>query len=308
MDTRREIVLGIYDDLRRIVGEFERERSPDEEQITRIRSRVEKDVAEIAKLDRRFSHAHLESARFYWAAGEREDAFNALEKARKIRESNPQVYLLRGRFRLNEYISQQTMRLTQISFNELIRSFGTPEGLAQDTEAMRSLMETGVRDLVEYRRLARQQRGEPATGEAELAFAEGVQAFYDEQYERAGPLLRSAVSSTHVNRDAALLLAIVHSMTGAYEKIEADLVQAGPNRETEANIRVFIGIHLLARLEEDPDNEKLTEALIEDMARMILLGEQGQTTILDMVPPILLQRYSPLISRAKDRAELLRGR
>jgi predicted Ser/Thr protein kinase len=302
---RRDAVLALHSQLEQIVRDFEALPAPTPERARETRDRVERTAAEILSIDARFGYAHLEAARFLWAAGERDAAYRRLELAVQSAPTSPALYLFRARFRFKEYISMQARRLGQAALVALVRGFEDPDSPEEEPAELRALVEQGTDDLRRYSRLARRQPELRGSADADQKFAEAIQRFYAGEHAAAAAALEGALGSAAFASDARALLAIVRCLEGAYEEIETHLEGAGLRPAEAVEIRVFIGSELLRRL-PGPEGVRVRAALVENLARLSLRG--GNFQALTRLPPMFFRgELQRILDDAERRAARIRA-
>lgn len=301
---RRGVVMGHYQMLQRIVSDFEADPTPGADETGETRRLVEAEVKRILELDRSFGYALVEAARFYWHAGDRRAAFEALDESIRRTRDNPSAFLTRGRFRLKEYVSFRARRLAEASLQTLFRIVSSPESMSAPTVRAQQSLRQGVADMEQYVKLARRQSDDPATGEAELAFARAVQDFYRERYEAAWRGLETARRSVFLGSDAEYLASIVACLIGRYGEIEGRLERCAARTEERIEARILIAVELLGAVKA---TDEARAAFVENLARLIVLaGGEEQVDLLRRIPAFLWPRIKPLVDEARRRADALR--
>lgn len=305
-EGRRDAVLALHSQLEQIVRDFEALPAPSPDRIRETRERVERTAGDILAIDAKFGYAHLEAARFLWAAGERAEAYARLDHAVKSAPTNAALYLFRARFRFKEYISLQARRLGQAALAALAGGFAEPESPLTEVPAeLRALVEQGTYDLQRYGRLVRRQPELRGSEASDQRFAEGIQRFYAGEHADAAAALQGALGSAAFGSDARALMAIVRCLLGEYEEIETHLDGAGLRPAEAIEIRVFIGSELLRRLPR-PDGLRVRAALVENLARLSLLG--GNFQAMTRLPPMFFRgELKRILDEADRRAASIRA-
>lgn len=304
-ENKSHFAFGHVEHLERIVSEFELDAEWTPAEITSRKERFNAKFQEIMALQKDFSPAYVKRSHLHWLLGDRDKAFEDLQAAIRSDRDNAQAYLDLGRYKLKEYISakiRQTARALSSSLFAPIPETGLDKG---DTPEMTSKLKEGLKDFNTYQKLARRQSGSSAAGEADLAFAQAVEALVAGRRDLALDKLKQAQGPTFVENDARLLTAVIACEDGRYALIEPALAnQKAPTRDY-VEVRTYIAISLIFSLMKEFDEDAET-ALVEDLAHLMLVSPSTRSAL--QLPGTVQKQLEPYFERAEQRMKELRGR
>ena len=214
------------------------------------------------------SQSNLIWGMFFWHADDRAESLARIDEAIADDPGNAVAHLWRARLLVRDYLRRRMQWQQRVHIPMLFLLGGKDESERRLAELARSLKESSA-SLDEYQRLSE------AAG-AEAAFAEGVAHFLDRRHDEAAAPLQEATESTYLSRDAYLLLAIVRTLLGDWERAEEDLLKARGEKRDYLLVRSMLALHALIEIKNDGSNVAAGAAIGRHLL-VLLLADSDYT-------------------------------